>query len=98
MIKFLNPPHLTIFLKRSVPKLLERIKMRGRDYEQSIPTDYLIQLNRYYDEWYQAHNLGKILLVDTDELDFMNKPQDFQRLLQKIDDIFDQKSLFSYLS
>lgn len=94
MTQYLNPPTLMIFLKRSVPKLLERIQLRGRDYEQSIPVDYLTRLNRYYDEWYDSYDLGKSLVVETDELDFLDNEEHFNRLIQKIGDSIDQKDMF----
>jgi len=94
MTPYLNPPTLMIFLRRSVPKLLERIKQRGRDYEQSIPVDYLTRLNTYYDDWYANYNLGKSLIVDTDELDFLDNEEHFNRLVERIGDSIDQKDMF----
>ncbi len=96
MINYLNPPTLIIFLKRSVPKLVERIKMRGRDYEQSIPVDYLTKLNGYYDEWYENYNLGKSLIVDTDDLDFLENDEHFDTLVKKIHDSIAQQEMFFY--
>lgn len=96
MIQFLNPPTLMIFLRRSVPKLMERIKQRGRDYEQSIPVEYLTGLNEYYDDWYARYNLGKSLIVDTDELDFLDNEEHFNRLVKRIWDSIDQKDMFFY--
>ena|SRR5665647_797427 len=96
MIQFLSPPTLMIFLRRSVPKLQERIKQRGRDYEQAIPVDYLTSLNDYYDDWYGRYNLGKSLIVDTDELDFLDNEEHFNRLVKRISDSIDQKDMFSY--
>ena len=94
MINYLNPPSLMIFLKRSVPKLTERIKLRGRDYEQSIPTDYLTKLNGYYNEWYENYNLGKSLIVETDELDFLENEEHFDHLIKKIQNSIDQQEMF----
>lgn len=96
MIQYLNPPTLMIFLKRSVPKLQERIKLRGRDYEQAIPVDYLTSLNHYYDDWYANYNMGKSLIVDTDELDFLDNEEHFDRLIKRIWDSIDQKDMFFY--
>ncbi len=96
MIQYLNPPTLMIFLRRSVPKLQERIKLRGRDYEQAIPVDYLTSLNNYYDDWYANYNLGKSLIVDTDELDFLDNEEHFDRLVKRIWDSIDQKDMFFY--
>lgn len=96
MIQFLSPPTLMIFLRRSVPKLQERIKLRGRDYEQAIPEDYLSSLNKYYDEWYSSYNQGKSLIIDTDELDFLDNEEHFNRLVKRIWDSIDQKDMFFY--
>ncbi|MCT4642380.1 MAG: deoxynucleoside kinase [Bacteriovoracaceae bacterium] len=96
MIKYLSPPTLMIFLKRSVPKLQERIKMRGRDYEQTIPVDYLTKLNHYYDEWYDSYDQGKSLIVDTDDLDFLENEEHFDRLVQRIHDSIDQQEMFQF--
>ncbi len=96
MIKYLSPPTLMIFLRRSIPKLQERIKQRGRDYEQAIPVDYLTSLNNYYDDWYANYNLGKSLIVDTDELDFLDNEEHFNRLVKRIWDSIDQKDMFFY--
>lgn len=96
MISYLSAPTLMIFLKRSVPKLLERIQMRGRDYEQTIPVDYLTKLNHYYDEWYDSYDLGKSLIVDTDDLDFLENEEHFDKLVQKIHDSIDQQEMFSF--
>ncbi|HLW56471.1 MAG TPA: deoxynucleoside kinase [Bacteriovoracaceae bacterium] len=94
MIRYLNPPTLMIFLRRSVPKLQERIKLRGRDYEQAIPVDYLTSLNKYYDDWYENYDLGKSLIVDTDELDFLENEDHFNRLVKRVWDSIDQKDMF----
>ena len=94
MIQYLNPPTLMIFLKRSVPKLQERIQLRGRDYEQAIPVDYLTKLNQYYDDWYDSYELGKSLIVDTDDLDFLENEDHFDKLVQKIHDSIDQQEMF----
>jgi deoxyadenosine/deoxycytidine kinase len=94
MTPYLNPPTLMIFLRRSIPKLLERIQKRGRDYEQAIPVDYLTRLNDYYDDWYGRYDLGKSLIVDTDELDFLENEEHFNRLVERIGNSIDQKDMF----
>lgn len=97
MIQYLSAPTLMIFLKRSVPKLIERIKMRGRDYEQAIPVDYLTKLNQYYNDWYETYDLGKALVVDTDDLDFLDNDEHFDKLVQRIHDSIDQQEMvFQY--
>jgi deoxyadenosine/deoxycytidine kinase len=94
MIQYLSPPTLMVFLRRSVPKLVERIKMRGRDYEQTIPIDYLTKLNQYYDDWYANYDKGKYLIVDTDDLDFLDNEDHFDRLVHRIHDSIDQQEMF----
>ncbi len=94
MTKQLQYPSLMIYLKRSVPKLVERIKLRGRDYEKTIPVDYLDRLNGYYDDWFNRYTGGKSILIDTDSLDFLENPDHFKYLVGQIVDSFDQKDFF----
>jgi deoxyadenosine/deoxycytidine kinase len=94
MTSFLQPPDLIIYLKKSLPKLKERIAQRGRDYEKDIPHEYLESLNRYYDEWMAGYSLGKKLIIESDHLDFLNKEQDFEYLTQEILSHLDQRDLF----
>ncbi len=94
MTEHLRYPTLMIFLKRSLPKLKERIQLRGRGYEQSIPSDYLERLNGYYHDWYEGYTGGKALHVDTDDLDFIEQPEHFDQLVQRIYDSMEQQDLF----
>jgi len=71
VITILPPPDLVIYLQASVPVLQERIRQRGRDYEQEIGDDYLTQLNDLYDGWVQDFGLCSVLTVPTDELNFV---------------------------
>ena len=98
VVSFLNPPTLMIFLRRSVPKLMERIAQRGRECEKSISVDYISQLNDLYEEWYAQYDLGKYLLVDTDDLDFLQNEDHFEKLVAKIHDTIEQKDLFLTLN
>jgi hypothetical protein len=66
MIQFLEPPDLLIYLRTSVPVLAERIRSRGRAYEQAIPVDYLAQLDRHYEDWIARYDLSPVLVVETD--------------------------------
>ena len=66
MIQFLAPPDLLIYLRTSVPVLAERIRSRGREYEQAIPVDYLAQLDRHYEDWIARYDLSPVLVVETD--------------------------------
>ncbi len=94
MTEHLNYPTLMIFLKRSIPKLRERIAMRGREYEKGIDMGYLTKLNQYYDDWFSNYDKGKHLIVDTDDLDFLENKDDFERLNSKIFQCLDQQDLF----
>ncbi len=94
MTGYLNPPDLMIYLKRSVPKLMERIKERNRECEKEIAVDYIAQLNRYYDEWFEHYDQGKCLIIDTDELDFLYNEDHFNKLVMKIHDSIDQQDMF----
>ncbi len=94
MAGFLNPPDLIIYLRKSLPKLKERIAQRGRDYEKNIPDEYLLSLNRYYDDWMTSYDVGKKLIVESDHLDFIDRPEDFDQLCQQIVDNLPQRDLF----
>lgn len=85
MTKVTKTPDLMIYLKASVPHLIGNIQKRGREYEQSIQIDYLKGLNDRYDDFIFNHYPGKVLVVDADNLDFLNIPRDFQTITDKID-------------
>jgi deoxyadenosine/deoxycytidine kinase len=94
MCQFLNPPDLIIYLKKSLPRLKEQIAKRGRDYEKNIPEEYLSNLSRYYDEWMAQYDLGKKLIIESDHLDFVANPADFDGIAQSILAQLDQRDLF----
>jgi deoxyadenosine/deoxycytidine kinase len=71
VITILPPPDLVIYLQASVPVLQERIRLRGRDYEQQIATEYLTRLNELYDAWVEGFTLCPVLTVSTDNLNFV---------------------------
>ena len=70
---YLPPPDLVVYLRASVPTLLKRIAMRGRDYERNISADYLSSLNALYDEWIEGFTLCPILTLPADDLDYVNR-------------------------
>jgi len=94
MCQFLTPPDLVLYLRKSLPKLKERIALRGREYEKNIPDEYLSNLNRYYDDWMENYDLGKKLIIDSTDIDFLNNPKDFDTVAQKILNALDQRDLF----
>jgi deoxyadenosine/deoxycytidine kinase len=71
LIEFLPPPDLVIYLRASVPTLIQRIGMRGRDYEQAIPPDYLTSLNNLYETWIANFTLCPVLTVPADDIDYV---------------------------
>lgn len=81
MTSFLKPPDLIIYLRASVDTLVKQIKLRGRSFEQNIPREYLERLNQHYEEWITRYNLGKILVLETDEVDFVNDSRDFKKVV-----------------
>lgn len=90
----LQPPMLMIYLRKSLPRLQEQIRKRGRNYEQDMPADYLSNLNRYYDEWIERYTVGKKLVIESDDLDFVANRQDFDSICRKVIDSLDQQDLF----
>lgn len=94
LCEFLQPPDLIIYLRKSLPRLKQRIAQRGRDYEKNIPEEYLGNLNRYYDEWMERYSQGKKLIVDSDDLDFLHNREHFEGLMTQIVGALDQKDLF----
>lgn len=84
MMSLVRSPDLLIYLRASVPHLVARIQKRGRDYEQTISLEYLGGLNRRYEEWIGSYT-GNLLIIDTDNLDFENNPEDFEAITDKID-------------
>ena len=84
MMSMVKLPDLLIYLKSSVPHLVSQIQKRGRDYEQSISLEYLAGLNARYDEWIAGYK-GNVLVIDADNLDFKNRPEDFYFITDKID-------------
>ena len=79
---------LMIYLKASVPHLVENIQKRGRVCEQKIPIEYLQGLNDRYDDFIRNKYKGKVLVIDVDQLDYKMRPEDFKFITDKIDSIF----------
>lgn len=85
MIEFVKAPDLLIYLKADIPKLVEQIEKRGRDYEYAIRIDYLKNLNEHYENWISHYDLGKVLIIDVNKLDFLNQAEDFSIIVGRID-------------
>jgi len=81
---FLPPPNLVVYLQASVPTLLERIRHRGRDYERDISPAYLTQINHLYDEWVANFTRCPVLVIPTDDVDFIAHPDAIQEVLKLV--------------
>ena len=85
MMSLVKAPDLLIYLKSSIPHLVSRIQKRGRDYEQGISIDYLKGLNDRYDKFINEDYKGRVLTIESDELDFENRPEDFSHITDLLD-------------
>jgi deoxyadenosine/deoxycytidine kinase len=85
MSKLVKPPDLLIYLRASVPTLVNQIQQRGREYENSIRLDYLKQLNERYEAWINRYRDGKVLIINVDKNDIPNNPEDLSSVIDKID-------------
>lgn len=84
MESIVKGPDLLIYLRSSIPNLVGQIHKRGRDYENSISIDYLSRLNERYEAWIHDYK-GKLLIIDVDDLNFVDKPEDLGSIINKID-------------
>lgn len=80
----ITPPDLLIYLKASIPKLVSNIQKRGRDYEENLRLDYIKRLNENYERWISNYKDGKLLIIDIDDLDFQENPEDLAGIVEKI--------------
>jgi deoxyadenosine/deoxycytidine kinase len=80
----IQPPDLVIYLRASVPTLVRQIQKRGRKYEDNIRLDYLKRLNERYEAWIETYKLGKMLIVDVDSYNFIDKPEDLSVVIDKV--------------
>lgn len=84
MNPFITPPDLLIYLRASVPTLVNQIQKRGREYEEAIRIDYLKRLNERYEAWISTYNHGKLLVIDIDDINFAENPEHLGRIVEKI--------------
>jgi deoxyadenosine/deoxycytidine kinase len=84
LVEFLPPPDLVIYLRASVSTLLDRINMRGRDYERQISSDYLEQLNHLYEDWINHFSLCPVLTVPADALNFVTNQGHLDLIVRKV--------------
>ena len=84
MSSLIQPPDLVIYLRASVPTLVRQIQKRGRKYEENIRLDYLKRLNERYEAWIEAYNLDKLLIIDVDNNNFSDNPEDLSIVIDKV--------------
>ncbi len=85
MISHVKAPDLLIYLKADIPKLVGQIEKRGRSYETAMRIDYLKNLNSHYEKWIAGYKEGKLLVIDVNNLDFVERPGDFSFIVEKIE-------------
>jgi deoxyadenosine/deoxycytidine kinase len=84
MNKFIAPPDLLIYLRGSIPTLVNNIQKRGREYEDNIRLDYLKRLNERYEAWISTYK-DRLLVIDIENLDYFDKPEDLGFVIGKIE-------------
>lgn len=84
MIAHVEAPDLLIYLRADIPKLVANIQKRGRDYEELIRLEYLKNLNKHYEDWIAQYDLGKLLIIDVNEIDFVKRVEDYAQVIERI--------------
>ncbi len=84
MSSFIKAPDLLIYLRASVPTLVNQIQKRGREYEEAIRLDYLKKLNERYEGWIENYRLGKLLIFEVDDINIEDNPADLAMIIEKV--------------
>ena len=85
MDSFIKGPDLLIYLRASVPKLVEQIQKRGRDYENSIRLDYLTRLNERYEAWIDEYDKGELIIIEVDNINFSENQNELEEIINKLE-------------
>jgi|TARA_R110001632_G_scaffold172543_1_gene291945 deoxyadenosine/deoxycytidine kinase len=85
MESVVDAPDIMIYLRSSIPNLVSQIHKRGREYENSISIDYLSRLNERYEAWITEYDKGKLLIIDVDNINFVDNPEDLGEIINRID-------------
>lgn len=94
MMEYLKPPDLMIYLRANINTLVKQISKRGRDFEQGIQRSYLETLNILYEDWIARYKLGPLLIIESDNLDFVSNKRDLDYILASVKDHLPQMQLF----
>mgnify|MGYP000209152904 CR=1 FL=1 len=81
----IQPPDLLIYLRGTIPTLVKQIQKRGREYENAIRLDYLKRLNERYEAWISSYDSGKFIIIDVDDLNIEDRPEDLGKIIRQID-------------
>ncbi len=84
MMSTIRPPDLILYLKASIPTLVQHIQMRGRDYEGNMSLDYLKKLNQRYEDWIDTYNHSPVIVINTDELDFISDASHLGGIIEQV--------------
>ena len=84
MMSMVSEPDILIYLRSSIEGMVRKIQKRGREYEQGLSVEYLGNLNVLYEEWIASYK-GKLLIFDADDLDYENRPEDFEKITDRLD-------------
>ncbi|GAB3883196.1 deoxynucleoside kinase [Spirosoma agri] len=85
MMSLVRPPDLMIYLRADLPKLRRQIQKRDRSFEQAISDDYLGSLNQLYEAFIGSYQIGDLLIIDVNQLDYTERPADFAEIIRRID-------------
>jgi len=88
IVETLTPPNLVVYLKTSVPTLMERIKERGRVYEKNIHRSYIKKLNEQYDRWMSEFKIAPVIQIDTDKYELFSLFGDMDDVRKEIETFF----------
>lgn len=80
----IKSPDLMIYLRASIPTLVNQIQKRGREYEDNLRLDYLRKLNEFYEEWVKGYDKGKLLIIDVDNCNFADSQEDLSEVVQRV--------------
>ena len=82
---YIKNPDLLIYLRSGIPNLVDQIHKRGRDYENSISIEYLSRLNERYEAWIEKYDSSNLLVIEVDDIDFVENKSDFELITEIID-------------
>lgn len=80
----IKSPDLMIYLRASIPTLVNQIQKRGREYEDNLRLDYLRKLNEFYEEWVKGYDKGQLLIIDVDNCNFADSQEDLSEVVQRV--------------